>query len=66
MSGTDIFFSFSIFATDDANSIAVFVRLLQSGNRQFQKARVNELDGLYLDVTCRFILFWAFGDASDA
>jgi len=24
---------------------------------------VNELERLYLDVTCRFILHWAFGDA---
>ena len=65
-SGINIFFSFSIFATSDVNSIVVFVRLLHTGNRQFQSTIVNELDGLYLDVTCRFTSCWAFGDASGA
>lgn len=31
----------------------------------FKHAEVNELGRLYLDVTCRFTLYWAFGDALD-
>ena len=61
-----IFYSFPIFAGSGANSIVLFVRLLLSGNRQFQSTKVNEVDRLYLDVTCRFISCRAFGDASDA
>ena len=47
----------------DANSIVVIRSFTKLRNRQFQNARVNELGRLYLDVTCRFILHWAFGDA---
>ena len=59
----DMFFSFSIFATGDANSIVAFVRLPNSEIANFKMQGVNGLDGLYFDVTCRFILHWAFGDA---
>lgn len=55
-SGMDIFFSFSIFATSDANSIVILVRLPNSEIANFKMQGVNGLDGLYHDVTCRFIL----------
>ena len=58
----DMFFSFSIFATGDANSIVAFVRLPNSEIANFKMQGVNGLDGLYFDVTCRFILHWVFGD----
>lgn len=64
MVGEDIFFSFFYLCTQRCKyhrgNLFVY---LNSEIANFKMQEVNGLERLYLDVTCRFILHWAFGDA---
>lgn len=64
MAGEDILFSFFYLCTQrcELHRGNLFV-YLNSEIANFKMQEVNGLERLYLDVTCRFILYWAFGDA---